>query len=330
MTKWVWSGLQTRVRTTRYPAREDGSAGVSPGFPAGRALTPGDPGDVADRCPTGALQRRGGRIDVDPRRCVHCYRCARGEDALEWEAGYEWAAAEVEVEVERAAAPERAAGPLGPAGAAGAAGVAGVAGAERAAEAVERTVRLGRAFARSVHIRVVDAGDCGACLHEVKQLANPYYNAHRLGFFFTPTPRHADILIVVGPGTDQMRTALEKTYRAMPAPRRVIAVGACALSGGVFGPNFACAGGVRSIVPVDIEVPGNPPPPFAILHALLVATGRAAPADWAAAAAWAASVDGAAPPGRAAPRDGTPSRDGVARHDPVAPPDELPPKERGA
>lgn len=254
MTKWVWSGLETRVRTTRYPARQDGSRGVSPGFPAGRVLTPGDRGGVADRCPTGALQRRGGRIDVDHRRCVHCYRCARGSDALEWDRGYEWAAV---------AAPEPT--------------------------AVEHATRLDRAFARSVHIRVVDAGDCGACLHEVKQLTNPYYNAHRLGFFFTPTPRHADILIVVGPGTDQMRTALEKTYRAMPEPRRVIAVGACALSGGVFGPSFACADGVRSIVPVDIEVPGNPPPPFAILHALLVATGRAAPADWAAAAAWAES-----------------------------------------
>lgn len=291
MTKWVWSGLATRVRTTRYPARQDGSGGVSPGFPAGRVLAPGDPGAVVERCPTGALQRRGGRIDVDQRRCVHCYRCAHGEDALDWAPGYEWAAATAES--------VRTAGMTQPA-----------AGSERVAG---QAVRLGRAFARSVHIRVVDAGDCGACLHEVKQLANPYYNAHRLGFFFTPTPRHADILIVVGPGTDQMRTALEKTYRAMPAPRRVIAVGACALSGGVFGPSFACADGVRSIIPVDIEVPGNPPPPFAILHALLVATGRAASADWAAATAWAASVEGTALPGQ-----------GYAR------PDGLPPEERGA
>ena len=139
--------------------------------------------------------------------------------------------------------------------------------------------QLGRPFSRSVNIRVVDAGDCGACLHEVKQLANPYYNLHRLGFFFTPTPRQADILIVVGPGADQMRLALEKTLAAMPTPRTVIAVGTCALSGGIFGPSFACSDGVGSIIPVDIEVPGNPPPPLAILHALLVATGHARAAE---------------------------------------------------
>jgi Ni,Fe-hydrogenase III small subunit len=134
---------------------------------------------------------------------------------------------------------------------------------------------LGLAFARSLHIRVVDTGDCGACLREVKQLNNPYYNLHRLGFFFTPTPRQADVLLVVGPGADQTRRALEKTYAAMPEPHLVIAVGACALSGGVFKDSFMCSNGVGAIVPVDFEVPGNPPPPLAILHALLLATGRA-------------------------------------------------------
>ena len=119
-----------------------------------------------------------------------------------------------------------------------------------------------------------DAGDCGACLNEVKQLTNPYYNMHRLGLFITPSPRHADVLLVVGPGTDQMRVALRKTYDAMPTPKRVVAVGACALSGGVFAGSFACAKGVAEIIPVDIEVPGNPPPPLAILHGLLVAVGR--------------------------------------------------------
>jgi Ni,Fe-hydrogenase III small subunit len=134
---------------------------------------------------------------------------------------------------------------------------------------------LGAAFTKSIHVRVVDAGDCGACLREVKQLSNPYYNLHRLGFFITPTPRQADVLLVVGAGTDQMRAALEKAYAAMPTPCRVLAVGACALSGGVFGPSFMCSNGVGSIVPVDVEVPGNPPPPLAILHGLLVVTGRA-------------------------------------------------------
>ena len=100
------------------------------------------------------------------------------------------------------------------------------------------------AFKRSIHICVVDAGDCGACLNEVKQLNNPYYNMHRLGFFITPSPRHADVLLVVGPVTDHMRVALKKIYDAMPTPKRVVAVGACALTGGVFAESFVCANGV--------------------------------------------------------------------------------------
>jgi Ni,Fe-hydrogenase III small subunit len=133
---------------------------------------------------------------------------------------------------------------------------------------------FGHPFHRSSHIIVVDAGDCGACLNEVKQLNNPYYNMHRLGFFITPSPRHADVLLVVGPVTDHMRNALHKVHDAMPTPKRVVAVGACALSGGVFAESFVCAKGVADVLPVDVEVPGNPPPPLAILHGLLVAVGR--------------------------------------------------------
>lgn len=138
---------------------------------------------------------------------------------------------------------------------------------------------LGPAFHRSIHIIVVDAGDCGACLNEVRQLNNPYYNMHRLGFFVTPTPRHADVLLVVGPVTDHMKFALQKIYDAMPEPKRVVAAGACAVSGGVFAESFICARGVGDVLPVDVEVPGNPPPPLAILHGLLVAVGRRPPAS---------------------------------------------------
>ena len=121
---------------------------------------------------------------------------------------------------------------------------------------------------------VVDAGDCGACLNEVKQLNNPYYNIHRLGFFITPTPRHADVMLVVGAVTDHMRFVLQRIYDAMPTPKRVVAVGACAVSGGVFADSFVCARGLADVLPVDVEVPGHPPPPLAILHGLLVAVGR--------------------------------------------------------
>ena len=142
----------------------------------------------------------------------------------------------------------------------------------------ERYEPLPQAYEQSLHIMVVDAGDCGACLHEVKQLNNPFYNMHRLGMFFTATPRTADVLLVVGPVTENMRVPLLKTYEAMPDPKRVLAVGACAVSGGIFGQTFVSAGGAASVVPVDLEIPGDPPPPLAILHGLLVVTGRKAPA----------------------------------------------------
>ena len=237
--KWVVSGMRAGIRTTAYPRAEERAAGVTPGMPAGSELG-ADAAALVERCPTGALGQVDGAVSVDYRRCVHCFRCARGvARPLAWERGYEWAA-------------------LG--------------------EGARTDEGLGRAFRRSVHVLVVDAGDCGACLNEVRQLNNPYYNMHRLGFFITPTPRHADVMLVVGPVTDHMRVALRKIYDAMPTPKRVLAVGACALSGGVFAQSFVCAQGVGTMLPVDVEVPGNPPPPLAILHGLLVATGRRPPA----------------------------------------------------
>ncbi len=133
---------------------------------------------------------------------------------------------------------------------------------------------LGRPFRGSLHVLVVDAGSCGACLSEVRQLNNPYYNMHRLGFFITPTPRNADLMLVLGPVTAHMHRALRVAYAAMPGPKRVIAVGTCAASGGVFGPSFAAGSGAADAVPVDVVVPGCPPPPLAVLHGLLVAAGR--------------------------------------------------------
>jgi len=237
MSKWVRKGIQTGLKTTAYPAQPEKAAGVSPGLPVGGAATEAQAESLASRCPTQAISRADHAIAVDYRRCVHCFRCARGvAEPIGWNPGYECASLN-----------GGAADPLR---------------------------NFGREFSHSIHIRVVDAGDCGACLHEVKQLNNPYYNMHRLGFFITPTPRHADLLLVVGPVTDHMRVALQKTYAAMPTPKRVVAVGACALSGGVFGPSFVSEGGVAKVIPVDVEVPGQPPPPLAILHGLLVAVGR--------------------------------------------------------
>ncbi len=132
----------------------------------------------------------------------------------------------------------------------------------------------GKAFRHSLHVRVVDAGDGGETLRELKQLTSPYYAAHRLGIFFTPTPRGADVLLVVGPVTQGTRQALLDTYRAMPEPKWVLAVGSGAVSGVPFGPSFTSASGVGDVLPVDIVVPGDPPPPLAILDGLLSLMGR--------------------------------------------------------
>ncbi|HXJ93817.1 MAG TPA: hypothetical protein VMT20_13275 [Terriglobia bacterium] len=241
MKQWVLEGLHTGVKSTSYPKSEERAAGVSPGRPARpEAISWQEAEELQRRCPTGAITAHGGRLEVDYRNCVHCFRCARGSGAaMDWQPGYEWA---------------------------------------YFTRRNTQSQPWPKSFEGSLHILVVDAGDCGACLNEVRQLSNPYYNMHRLGFFITPTPRQADILLVVGSVTGQMKLPLLQAYEAMPTPKVVMAVGACALSCGVFGPSFVAGCGVSGVLPIDVEVPGFPPPPLAILHGLLVAAGRKAPA----------------------------------------------------
>jgi Ni,Fe-hydrogenase III small subunit len=131
-----------------------------------------------------------------------------------------------------------------------------------------------RAFGRSVHIRHVDAGSDGSDEWEVLALLNPVYDVHRLGIFFTASPRHADVLLVTGAGCSGMAAPLRRTYDAMPDPKIVIAAGTDAVSGGLVSPSYATRGGIGALVPVDVWVPGSPPSPFSLLYALLLALGR--------------------------------------------------------
>jgi Ni,Fe-hydrogenase III small subunit len=119
----------------------------------------------------------------------------------------------------------------------------------------------------------VDTGSCAVCESEIRLLSAPPYDLHRLGFFFTPAPRHADLLLVTGPAVRAMDTALIKTFEATPDPKAVVAVGACAL-GGVYEEDGFVHGAVDRVLPVDVYVPGCPPSPLALLHGLLVAVGR--------------------------------------------------------
>lgn len=238
MANWVLKGLRTGIKSGNYPQGVEDASGISPGRPAGTRLGDACARELAGRCPTGAILPQAGGVAIEHGRCVHCFRCR--EVGGEGEAAWE-------------------------------------AGYEWAAAAAAQK-KLARIFSRSLHIRFVDAGACAACISEARQLGNPYYNLHRLGFFVTPTPRNADVLLVAGPVSDAMRLPLRKVYDAMPAPKRVVAIGACAISGGIFGPSFAALGGAHEVLPVDVVVPGCPPPPLAILHGLLLVAQRKPPA----------------------------------------------------
>ena len=135
------------------------------------------------------------------------------------------------------------------------------------AAAVENSAR--RRLGRSLALRQVDAGSCNGCELEIHALSNAFYDLERLGIRFVASPRHADVLLVTGPVTKNMREALERTYRATPDPKWVVAVGDCALDGGIFADSYAVVGGVSNVVPVDLHIRGCPPSPNELLKGLI-------------------------------------------------------------
>jgi Ni,Fe-hydrogenase III small subunit len=135
------------------------------------------------------------------------------------------------------------------------------------AAAVARTAR--RRLGRSLAIRQVDAGSCNGCELEIHALNNAFYDLERFGLRFVASPRHADVLLVTGPVTRNMREALERTYNATPDPKWVVAVGDCAIDGGIFAASYGVVGGVGAVVPVDLHIKGCPPTPRKLLQGLL-------------------------------------------------------------
>jgi Ni,Fe-hydrogenase III small subunit/ferredoxin len=275
---WVLRGLRNGIVTTRWPKRPDAYADswrgpvavlLNPAAPVNPA-TPGHPGngngtdradvasglaDVEALCPTGAIKANG-RLSVDQGRCVLCGRCvAARPDLFAWSEGATGPAA-------AALARESLVVPQLPE-------TDETVAAARAALAARTT-----ALRRSVHVRHVDAGSDGSEEWEIQALLGPVYDVHRLGVFFTPSPRHADVLMVTGAGTAGMAGPLRTTFEGMPDPKVVIAVGTDAISGGLLSDRLT---GVAGTVPVDVWVPGSPPSPFAILNALLIAIGRLVP-----------------------------------------------------
>jgi len=147
-------------------------------------------------------------------------------------------------------------------------------GADAQAEASHIQAELLDILGQALSIREVDTGSCNGCELEVNALGNPYYNIEGLGIRFVASPRHADMLLVTGPVSRHMETALKRTYNAAPDPKLVVAVGDCACDGGIFGESYATCGRVANIIPVDVTVPGCPPPPIDILRGILTAVRR--------------------------------------------------------
>lgn len=250
MAFWTLFGLTRGKATTTWPSQDgnDGQEGVL-GMPRynPEACEKGC-AECAAVCPTKAIEVREGGLAIDYGRCVVCQLCTEACPTEAMVPSTEWAfgvRGRADLLCSDRPAPRRA------------------------ASAVDH-----QAFRRSLHIRHVDAGSCNGCESELQALNNPFYNLHRLGIFFTPSPRFADLLLVTGPVTHAMHEPLKAAFEAMPNPRWVMAVGTCAVAGGIPGGNYACGTGLEGVLPVDIYLPGCPPNPAAIMEALLMFLDR--------------------------------------------------------
>jgi Ni,Fe-hydrogenase III small subunit len=262
MLRAILQSLRTGVVTIRYPAQPAQPPARFRGAPQVR---PGSPFDVlppASVCPSGAITEDPGksRYAIDLAQCLFCGRCAEGspEAAIEMGRTVELAARSRErlvIQIERDVDGRAAELPAPPPG-------------EQVAERIRRTL------GRSLQLRHLDSGSCNACDWELTALLNPVYDVRRLGIDFVASPRHADGVIVTGSVTRNLETAVRRTYEAVPEPRVVIAVGACAASGGIVPRSYASAGGVGEVLPVDVFIPGCPPRPEAIIFGILLAVGR--------------------------------------------------------
>ena len=250
MLKALLARLHQGRRTIPYPA---GAPALPDRF---RGLPLLDPSrcergcaDCIEACPTGAITKREDRLRLDLGRCLFCQDCVEAcpTGALAYSGEHSLAARRREDLVLDG-------------------------GARRLTAALETATR--RLFGRSLKLRQVSAGGCNGCEADVNVLSTIVFDLGRFGIQFVASPRHADGLLVTGPVTENMRVALRKTYDAVPAPKLVVAVGACAISGGPFIDHPEVHNGADAVVPVDLYVPGCPPHPLTILDGLLRLLGK--------------------------------------------------------
>jgi Ni,Fe-hydrogenase III small subunit/Pyruvate/2-oxoacid:ferredoxin oxidoreductase delta subunit len=249
MSNPIRERLRQGHRTIAFPA-EAGMPDRFRGLPvADASKCPDGCRQCAEACPTGAIALHGGGLRIDLGRCLFCSDCVEAcpQGALRYTPEYRLAARSRDDLIHDGRA-------------------------LRLAGAIEEKTR--RLFARSLKLRQVSAGGCNACEADVNVLNTVVFDLGRFGIQFVASPRHADGLLITGPVTENMRLALKKTYDAVPPPRIVVAVGACAISGGPYIDHPEAHGGADSTVPVDLYVPGCPPHPFTILDGLLRLLGR--------------------------------------------------------
>jgi Ni,Fe-hydrogenase III small subunit len=260
MLRILLKSLRDGVVTSQYPDAPSEVPARFRGAPEVRTGQRFASLPAASVCPSGAIMAGPTAYTVDLARCIFCGRCAdeSPDGAITIGHDFELAARRREdllVRIGRDA--EDRAAPL-----------------DADALSARVAARIQGTLGRSLHLRHLDAGSCNACDWELVNLLAPHYDVRRLGVDFVASPRHADGVIVTGPVTRNLEPAVRRTWEAVPEPRVVIAVGACACSGGIVGTSYASAGGVGEVLPVDVYVPGCPPRPEAIVFGILVAVGR--------------------------------------------------------
>lgn len=255
MIKSILARLQQGHRTGRYPKEEPALPDRFRGLPVlDQSRCASGCRACADACPTGAIAAPDGALALDMGRCLFCSDCVQAcpEGAIEFSRDYRLACAKRSDLV--VSSPTTEPHP------------------ERVLALAKEIRRL---FGRSLKLRVVSAGGCNGCEADVNVLGTIVFDLGRFGIQYVASPRHADGLLITGPVTENMRLALKKTYDAVPEPKIVIAVGACAISGGPYVDHAEVHNGADSAVPVDLYVPGCPPHPYTILEGLLGLLGRA-------------------------------------------------------
>ncbi len=278
MFKILQQTFSTGTVTVNYPAQPARISDRFRGRPSFDFEKWKDARPAAEVCPTGAISLRdegdSREVTVDYGLCVFCGLCAEAsiDQAVQITREFELATTErrkLVLTAEYTLNPDRSHQVLRKVD-------RSFLNAETNIETLGQKAHetIHKLLGRSLAIREVDAGSCNGCELEIVALNNPVHDIERFGIQFVASPRHADMLLVTGPVTRNMELALLKTYRAMAEPRVVVAVGACGISGGIFGENYASLGSVDKVLPVDVYIPGCPPRPQALLHGILLAVGR--------------------------------------------------------